>query len=136
MLTIDANVWVAALDPRDRFRDSSVAFLRAVAERDLEPHAPVFLINEVGCALARRAGDSAVGISAVERLRRHPSLTLHALDEPLLSLARDIGVRQMLRAADALYAATSVLAKAPLISWDAELVSRAGAVTPESWLAR
>lgn len=136
MLTIDANVWVAALDPRDRFRDSSLAFLRAVAERGLEFHAPVFLINEVGCALARRAGDSAVGLSAAERLRNHPSLTLHALDEPLLALAMDIGVRQMLRAVDALYAATSALAKAPLISWDAELVSRAGAVTPESWLAR
>lgn len=136
MLTIDANVWVAASDPRDRFRDSSVAFLRAVAERDLELHGPAFLINEVGCALARRTGDGTVGILAAERLRSHPSLTLHGMDEPLLALAMDIGVRQLLRATDALYAATAVLTRAPLISWDAELVSRAGAVTPDGWLAK
>jgi predicted nucleic acid-binding protein len=136
VLTVDANVWVAASDPRDRFRDASVAFLRAAAERGLELHAPAFLLNEVGCALARRAGDKAVGVSAAERLRSHPSLILHALDEPLLALALDIGVRQLLRAADALYAATSMLARAPLITWDNELVSRAGAMTPDGWLAR
>ena len=135
MLTIDANVWVAASDPRDRFRDSSVAFLRAVAERDLALHGPAFLVNEIGCALARRAGDSVVGVLAAERLRSHPSLTLHPLDETLLALALDIGVRRLLRAADALYVATSLLAKAPLITWDEELVRRAGAMTPESWLA-
>ena len=136
MLTVDANVWVAALDPRDRFRDSSVAFLRDVAGRDLELHGPAFMINEVGCAVARRAGDPNAGISAAARLRDHPRLTLHALDEPLLALALDIGVRQLLRAADALYAATSELARAQLISWDEELVRRAGAVTPERWLAK
>ncbi len=136
MLTVDANVWVAALDPLDRFRDSSVAFLRNVAERDLELHGPAFLINEVGCAVARRANDRNAGISAADRLRTHPRLTLHPLDEPLLALALDMGVRQQLRATDALYAATSELAKAPLITWDDELVRRAGAVTPDMWLSR
>ncbi len=42
----------------------------------------------------------------------------------------------MLRGAIALYAATASLANAPLVSWDDELVSRAGAVTPQQWLAK
>lgn len=33
MITVDANVWVAAYDPHDRFHRDSVAFLSAVLER-------------------------------------------------------------------------------------------------------
>jgi predicted nucleic acid-binding protein len=72
---------------------------------------------------------------AYERLRTHPSLRVHTLDETYLSTAREIGVRLLLRGGDALYAAAAKLLDAPLISWDDELVLRAGAFTPDSWLA-
>jgi predicted nucleic acid-binding protein len=136
VLTVDANVWVAAFDPHDRFHLPSVRFLRAVADADLRLHAPAFLVVEVACALARRAGDAAVGRDAGERLRTHPSLTLHLLDDGLLIAAREIGVRHLIRGADALYAATAMVVDAPLVSWDDELVRRAGGVTPDSWLSR
>lgn len=135
MLTVDANIWVAAYDPRDRFHSTSVRFLRQVAVEDLRLHGPAFLIVEVACALARRAGDGAVGAAAGNRLRRHPALTLHAVDDAMLAASNEIGVRQLLRGTDALYAATAMLLDAPLVSWDGELVSRVGAVTPESWLS-
>lgn len=53
----------------------------------------------------------------------------------LLRQAISIGPRLLLRGADALYAATAVLYSADLVSWDNELVQRAGAVTPADWLA-
>jgi predicted nucleic acid-binding protein len=53
----------------------------------------------------------------------------------MLALAGDLGAHQLIRGADALYVAASSLTGAPLISWDAELVRRAGALTPQDWLA-
>jgi len=134
MLTLDANVWVAAFDPRDRFHEQSAVFLRAVSRAGLQLHGPAFVTLEVACAIARRAGDSVVGDVACEQLNAHPTLKLHPIDEPCLLAAREIGVRLLLRGADALYAATAELVTAPLISWDDELVQRAGALTPDMWL--
>jgi predicted nucleic acid-binding protein len=136
VLTLDANVWIAAFDPHDRFHAVSATFLRAVAQRRLRLHGPALVLLEAACALARRAGNAAPGQAALERLRAHPSLVLHPVNDGLLAMAKDLGVRQLLRGADALYAATAALLRAPLISWDDELVSRAGATTPEQWLAK
>lgn len=135
MLTVDANVWVSDFDPSDALHDLSAAFLREAARARLVLHGPAFLTLEVACALARRAGASAVGVSVSERLLAHPTLEMHPMDERLLATARQMGVQRMLRGAHALYAATASLVGAPLITWDDELVKRAGGVTPETWLA-
>jgi len=135
MLTVDASVWVAAFDPRDRYHTVSARFLRAIAQRRLRLHGPAFVLLETACALARRAGSAATGRAALERLRLHPMLALHPVNERLLASGQDLGLRQLLRGADALYAATAVLLNAPLVSWDEELVDRADAVTPEQWMA-
>lgn len=134
MLTLDANIWVAAFDPKDRFHESSVAFLRTVAHRNLRLHGPSFVTLEVSCALARRAGDSAVGTLAQARLRSHPMLLLHPMNDLCLSTAQEVGAAHLLRGADALYAATAQLVKAPLVTWDDELIKRVGAATPAEWL--
>lgn len=135
VLTLDANVWVAGFDPHDRFHERSAAFLRAVTRSGIALHGPTFVTVEVACALARRAGDPAIGALVDERLRAHPKLRLHPVDERLLEMAREIGVQQMLRGADALYAAAAMIVEAPLVTWDDELVTRAGGLTPERWLA-
>jgi predicted nucleic acid-binding protein len=136
VLTLDANVWVAAFDPHDRFHDVSVTFLRGVAEAGIQLHAPAFAALETACALSRRTDDAGVGVFALERLRAHPLLVLHPLDERCLHTAESLGVRARLRAGDALYAATAALLEAPLVSWDTELVERAAALTPEAWLGQ
>lgn len=134
MLTIDANIWVAAFDPRDRFHDRSVAFLRAVASARLRLHGPAVVRLEVACVVSRRAGNSDAGVMAHARLGSHPALVLHPVDERCLATAHALGVKQLLRGTDALYAATAAIILAPLISWDTELVERAGAMTPDRWL--
>jgi predicted nucleic acid-binding protein len=135
MLTIDANVWVAAFDPHDRFHAPSTAFLSAVTQQRVRLNGPAFVIVESACALARRAQDASIGETARKRLSTHPLLALHPVDDRLLDSAARMGARQLLRGADALYAATAEILSAQLVSWDDELVRRAGAVTPADWLA-
>ncbi len=90
---------------------------------------------EAGCALARRAQDAHAGIKAVQHLTAYPLLTLLPINELLLSTAGELGTRYLIRGADALFVAAAVLSGAPLVSWDHELVLRAGAITPADWLA-
>lgn len=133
-LTLDANIWIAAYDPKDHFHAPSVSFLRAVTARQLPLYGPAFVLLETSCALARRAHDTAVGRTALARLSVHPLLILQPLNEVLLTYAARLGNQLLLRGADALYAATADLTNAQLVSWDRELVERANAVTPSEWL--
>ena len=131
---MDANVWVAAFEPADPFHAQSEAFLRTANSRRLTLNSPAFMIVEAGCALARRTNNPAAGAAVRDRLKQHPALTLHALDDRLLHTALELGALHLLRGADSLYAATAKLVEGPLVSWDQELVQRAGAVTPTAWL--
>jgi predicted nucleic acid-binding protein len=134
VLTLDANIWIAAYDPNDRFHTPSVRFLFAVTRQGQTFNGPAFVLVEAGCALARRAQNAAVGQEALERLRLHPLLTLQPLNDALLASASQLGIQYLLRGADALYAATAQLTNAQLISWDEELIHRANALTPSDWL--
>jgi predicted nucleic acid-binding protein len=135
MLTLDANIWIAAYDPGDRFHTQSTTFLSTVTHRHLELHGPAFLLVEAVCALARRARSPVAGERALEQLRWHPTLVLHPINDQLLVMAAQLGAGQLLRGADALYVATAAMLNAPLVSWDEELIRRAGAISPTDWLA-
>ncbi len=135
MLTLDANIWIAAYDPQDRFHAQSTQFLAAVTRQGQLLNGPAFMPIEAACALARRSQNIAVGQLALARLRNHPLLTLQPLDNTLLAGAARLGVQHLLRGADALYAATAELTHAHLISWDKKLVRRTGAVIPTDWIA-
>lgn len=135
MLALDANVWVAAFDPADVFHGESVALLRVAAERGLPLAGPAYVVLESVCALARRLDDSGSALAAGAKMAEHPALLLEPLTEDLLAAAQRLGVERRLRAADALYAATAARLGCPLLSWDSELTTRAGALTPRDWLA-
>lgn len=135
--TVDANVWVSAFDATDAFHAESVAFLRHLVRRDVVAHAPAILGLEIACAFARRFADPAAGMKAAADLEASRMLEMEAVGRPLLEEAMRLGTRRRLRAADALYAATAALkTKGVLVSWDQELIDRAGAVTPTAWLAK
>ena len=135
MLTIDANVWIAAFDPSDVFHAESVALFSRIALRNIALHAPEFVEMEVACAVSRRRRDSNAGMAAGKQLVSHPLLVLTPVNTMLLAEALRIGTGCFLRGADALYAATALVTQTPLVTWDEELVKRAGAVTPIEWLA-
>ncbi len=134
MLTLDANVWVAAFDPHDHFHDASTDFLSAALEQGLSFTGPAFVVVEAAGALARRAQDARAGRTAYDELLANPRLALEPLTATLLSTAARLGTDLLLRSGDALYAAAAERTRAPLVSWDNELLRRAGAVTPATWL--
>lgn len=135
MLTIDANVWVAAADPSDEFSEDSRAFLRGVIKRRQRIYLPAFAPVEIACALARRRRSAVAGQVLATALVQLPWVVQVPLDTQLLARALLSGTQGLLRGADALYVATAELHQTPLISWDTELIRRAGAITPRDWLA-
>jgi predicted nucleic acid-binding protein len=135
MLALDANLWVSAFDPADPFHDDSVTVFRTAAELGLPLCGPAYVVLESVCALARRLGDSATARSAGSKMAEHPALHLEPLSEALLAEAESLGIERRLRGADSLYAATAARLDCPLLSWDSELVTRGGALSPRDWLA-
>ena len=131
---LDANVWVAAFDPADRFHDDSVALLGAAAERAIPLAGPAHVVLESVCALARRLNDPGMARAAGEKMYEHPALHLEPLGDDLLAGAERLGVDHRLRGADALYAVTAARLGCPLLSWDSDLITRSGALSPRDWL--
>jgi predicted nucleic acid-binding protein len=136
MITVDANVWIAAFDPADVFHADSIALFTRIASRNITIHAPDFVEIEVACAVSRRRRDASAGIVAGTQLVAHPLLVLSAVDSKLQAEALRIGTSCFLRGADALYAATAHITQTTLVSWDDELVKRSSGFTPTIWLSR
>lgn len=134
MPTVDANCWIATFDPLDVFHTRSREFFQRLADREVRIEAPEIVLLEVGCAVARRHRDPAQGVRAISVIQRNPLLRLFPHSEQLLAEAMRQGTQRYLRGADALYAATAVLTGEVLVSWDNELIQRAGALTPTAWL--
>ncbi len=135
MLTVDANVWVAAADRSDAFFASSREFLVNAAAQQLRIFLPAFALIEVACALARRRQDAEIGRRLASAILDSPLVARVPADDAFLAQALTIGTGSFLRGADALYAATAAIYASELVSWDVELLRRAGAVTPRDWLA-
>ncbi|MCX7902820.1 MAG: type II toxin-antitoxin system VapC family toxin [Burkholderiaceae bacterium] len=135
MITVDASVWIGFLDLGDPFHAASDALLRRLQASDTPHYSPEFAALEVACALARRHRDADAGRRAADLLRSNGRLRLVATAR-LLPLAEALGCRLFLRGADAFYAATAQLTATPLVTWDRELIERAGAVTSEQWFAQ
>jgi predicted nucleic acid-binding protein len=135
MSTVDANVWVAGFDTTDVHHVQSAAFLREADQRDVLLFVPSYALVEVACVLARRYRDPARGASAAAGIGTRNLVRLVPVDEALVAAALRLGSQQFLRAGDALYAATAQITDSTLVSWDQEVIQRAGAVPPTDWLA-
>ncbi|MEO6064092.1 MAG: PIN domain-containing protein [Thermoflexales bacterium] len=126
-MTLDANIWVSAFDRSDSCDGQSIAFLTHTAQAHLRLHGPATVVLEVSCALGRH-------LRRIEYADQ-AALALHPINERLLDQALTLGNERGLRGVDALNAAAAALMDAPLISWDVELIQRAGAMRPLNWIA-
>ena len=135
-LVVDASVWVAAADATDPLSAASRRFLEAVAVQALPVALPVLARIEVACALARRLRDAPGARRIADGMVRSPFVREHMLDARMIDCTVAAGTDAFLRAADAVYLALARRLDAVVVTWDAELIRRAGALTPEVWLAR
>ncbi len=135
-LVIDASVWVSAADPTDTMSEPSRAFLSEVAARELSIALPEFAKLEIACALARRLRSTEHGRRLTDQMLESPLMATYSVNRAVLRQAIQLGTRSFLRAGDALYAAVAQGVEGQLVSWDQELIERAGAVTPDGWISR
>jgi predicted nucleic acid-binding protein len=120
---------------RDQFSRISRSFLAAAARNADTIYLPSIAEIEVACVLARRRQDPKFGSLWARKVVASAHVAIIAVDSKLIAEAVLLGTRSFLRSADALYAATAALYSAQLVSWDNELVQRAGAMTPADWLS-
>jgi len=133
-LVVDASVWVGAADASDPCSASSRNFLAAVAARRLNIELPALVRIELACALARRLRDAEQARDLATAMLRSSLITVRPLDTSLVEAAVAAGTRAFLRSADAVYAALTTRIGGILVTWDDEVVRRAGAITPQGWL--
>jgi predicted nucleic acid-binding protein len=133
-LAIDASVWVAALDESDAFHDESQTFLAATAVEGARLIIPEFAVAEVACALARKLRSPVTARRLTQDILHASEARRAPVDTELIDAALRLGTDACLRGADALYLATARLTGSTLVSWDQELIQRAGALSPPDWL--
>ena len=130
-LVIDSSVWVSAADKTDPLSQASRSFLALVVAREYSIALPDFAELEIACALARRLRDTGRGRSLAGQMLESPLVTSYSSNRTALREAIRVGTGVFLRSGDALYAALAERLGGRLVSWDGELIDRAGALTPE-----
>ena len=122
----DASVWVAFFLTADVTHAASFAWIDQHTASGGMLVAPAILLTEVA-ALSRRLGPAngpQLALQAAATLARLPLLRIVPMDEALVTTATDLAARLGLRGADALYVAAAQRLNLPLLTWDAEQLTR------------
>ena len=127
---VDASVWISGFLPDDVNYGRSVAWLNRQTEVGEELVAPRFLLVEVAAGISRRSRNPDAGIHFMELLLDNPTLTLVSLTDDVIEHVARVGAGLHLRAGDAFYIATAVIAGARLVTWDREQLTRGATLVP------
>ena len=137
-LTLDANVWVGALDLSDPASATCRACLLKAAEKSARLYSPWLLPVEVAATIGRKTRDARQGERAAEWVRRFPGHVWQPLSEACAATAEGFAANLFLRGADAIYVAVAHLSGSVLLTYDAEVLERAAkaarVMTPDAWL--
>lgn len=131
---VDASVWVSATGGSEPHHAESAACLLRLSELGWRVVVPSLARLEVACVLARQFRNPGQARRITAGLLQAARAIEVPLDAGAVERAQLIGTEQYLRGADAVYAAEAASASMTLISWDDELIKRAGAVSPTAWL--
>jgi predicted nucleic acid-binding protein len=136
-LTVDANVWVSALDVHDPAAEACRACLLKASGQSARHYSPLLLPVEVAATIARKTRDARQGRSAAAWVRGSAVHVWQPLSEACAETAERFAATLFLRGADAIYVAVANLSDAVLLTNDAEVIERASKVvrvmTPEAW---
>lgn len=127
-MVVDASVIVSRLLPDDLHHAASRRWLEGHVAAGGVVVAPALLLAEVAGAIARRTRERRLARRAVAALVTVPGLRLVVVDAPLAHAAAGLAGRLGLRGADAVYVATAVEARVPLVTWDEEQRQRGARV--------
>ena len=137
-LTIDANVWVGALDVRDPFSATCRACLSRAAEKHATLYSPLLLPIEVAATIGRKTRDTRHGRSASRWVRSFRGHLWQPLTEEVTEVAEGFATALFLRGVDAVYVAAAYLSDAVLLTYDSDVIERASGtirvMTPDTWI--
>lgn len=138
MLTIDANVFVAAEIRSEPEYTTARRLIADVLGRGLQLHLPWLAVVEASVAVGRRLGSEKAATKLADAISTFPGVVLHPLDRELALLSIAVGANCRLRGADSVYAAVAKRHGTVFITCDDELRRRTAgtieALTPETWL--
>jgi predicted nucleic acid-binding protein len=137
-LTLDANIWVGALDASDPVSGTCRDCLLKVAEKSAQLYSPLLLPVEVAASIGRKTRDARQGNLAARWVRNFSGHVWQPLSEECAQAAERFAATLFLRGADAVYVAVAHLSDAALLTYDAEVIERASkairVMTPETWM--
>jgi predicted nucleic acid-binding protein len=107
MFTLDANIFVRELTPRDPAYPACQALLERLRADNIPVIIPLIVLAEVGGAISRTVQDPIRARVFVELLRDLPNVTLVPLDTALAQEAADSAADHALRGMDAIYVAVA-----------------------------
>lgn len=128
--TVDASVFVNAVNPHEEGHAKSLQILAAIQERGDPVVVPTLLVLEIASALARATDDSAGALQYASATAALPHLTLVTLTPALARQAAELAATHRLRGADAVYLAVARRYGTTLVSRDEEQRARGSAVAP------
>lgn len=130
MRLVDASVWVAIADPRDRFH----AAARSIVAQVEQPLAALDLtLYEVANVMGSKKGQLKEGRFLLKLIEKRCRETLVAVDLDLIESALEVAAEHGLTAYDAAYVAAARRHGWTLVSADiADLVSKGLAVAPDA----
>lgn len=127
---VDASVWISRHVPSETYHETSAAWLRQYLGSGHRVIAPTLLLVEIAGAFARRTGNDTRTRQIVALLRRLPGLHWVSLNPALRDRAADLAITLRLRGTDAVYVAVAERLRLPLITWDAEQLTRTSGRIP------
>lgn len=128
MAIIDASVYIALVNAREREHTASWAWFERAREADEPIVAPVILLSEVAAALSRGVGDPMLAHRVVEQLLRSAMVGLRPVTLALAEQAARISVDCRVRGCDAVYVALADQLGDTLVTLDRQQLERGGAL--------
>lgn len=124
---LDANIFVSALDVREKAHSEAVRFLTEIQKRHIPLFEPELILFEVGTVLHRKASQGDLEDSEADSLMEHffkYPLILQwesVISQRALRLAKSLRAKGM---ADSYYLALAETKKIPLITMDKDFLQR------------
>jgi predicted nucleic acid-binding protein len=136
---VDASVFVAAARAAEERHEDALEFFARADALGVPLICPTLVLPESAAAVARPTGNQPLANRVLAEFEALPRLHLIPLDYALARRAARIAIAQRLRGADSVYVAVAQACAATLVTWDQEMLERAGpavrAVTPSQWVA-
>jgi predicted nucleic acid-binding protein len=124
VFTVDASVFVNALNPMEAGASESEIFLERVFQRPWPVFSPTLLLVEMSTAISRVFDDASRGLAMAEAARGLPGQIWVPLEETLADEAARLGAEHRLRGADAVYAAVAHMYGTTLVTRDHQQLER------------